>query len=254
MDVENIKPYSPAGESKTEQVRQMFDNIAPAYDFMNRAMTLGIDRCWRREAVKAVATASPRAVLDVATGTGDFAIQIARSLPSATVSGIDLSEGMLAVARDKVSADDDLSRRVTFASGDCLALPYADDTFDAVTVAFGVRNFESLERGYQEMARVLRPGGILAVLELSTPRNRLIRWFYDLYTLHIIPWAGSLKSGDSEAYRYLPRSIAAVPQGDDMLALMRAAGFTDSTARHFTFGTCTLYSATLRPATDKSEH
>ena len=241
-EVENIKPYSHEGESKTEQVRQMFDNIAPAYDFMNRAMTLGIDRRWRRAAVKTVAAAAPRELLDLATGTGDFARQIARSLPSATVTGIDLSDGMLEVARHK-AREAGLDERISFTQGDCLALPYPDGSFDAVTVAFGVRNFESLERGYAEMARVLRPGGTLAVLELSTPGNRFIRWFYDLYTLHIIPWAGSLKSGDSEAYRYLPRSIAAVPQGDDMLALMRAAGFSDTSARRFTLGTCTLYLA-----------
>lgn len=242
MDVEQIKPYNAHGDSKSEQVRQMFDNIAPAYDFMNRAMTLGIDRWWRRVAVKQVVAGRPQAVLDVATGTGDFAIKLASELPEASVAGIDLSDGMLAVARDKVSRAG-LDGRVTFRQGDCLALPYPDAAFDAVTVAFGVRNFESLECGYAEMARVLRPGGMLAVLELSTPRNSLIRWFYDLYSLHIIPWVGSLKSGDSEAYRYLPRSIAAVPQGDDMLALMTAAGLRGTTCRRMTLGTCSLYTA-----------
>ena len=138
-------------------------------------------------------------------------------------------------------ADRGLEDQIVFEQGDCLDLPYNNGTFDAVTVAFGVRNFEHLDQGYRQMARVLRPGGILCVLELSTPQNRLIRWFYDLYTLHIIPWAGSLKSGDKSAYRYLPQSIAAVPQGQAMLALMREAGFTQCQARTLTLGTCTVY-------------
>lgn len=243
QQVENIKPYHEQG-SKTEQVRDMFDSIAPAYDFMNRAMTLGIDRWWRHVAVGRVARhlqdyPIPR-LLDVATGTGDFAIQLQRSVASAVVHGIDLSQGMLDVARRKVE-DRGLQDAITFEQGDCLALPYDDDSFDAVTVAFGVRNFEHLDRGYSEMCRVMRPGGILCVLELSTPQNRLVRWFYDLYTLHIIPWAGSLKSGDKSAYRYLPQSIAAVPQGDAMLDIMRKAGFTKCQAHTLTLGTCSLY-------------
>ncbi len=242
-EVEQIKPYHEQG-SKAEQVRDMFDAIAPAYDFMNRAMTLGIDRWWRRVAVKRVArhlkdSSAPR-LLDVATGTGDFAIQLQRSIGGAVVHGIDLSQGMLDVASRKV-AERGLQEVITFEQGDCLALPYDDETFDAVTVAFGVRNFEHLDRGYSEMLRVMRPGGILCVLELSTPQNRLVRWFYDLYTLHIIPWAGSLKSGDKSAYRYLPQSIAAVPQGDAMLDIMRQAGFTKCQAHTLTLGTCSLY-------------
>lgn len=243
QQVENIKPYDAEG-SKTEQVRDMFDAIAPAYDFMNRAMTLGIDRWWRRVAVKRVArhlkdSSAPR-MLDVATGTGDFAILLQRSVAGATVWGIDLSQGMLDVARRKV-AERGLQDAINIEQGDCLALPYDDKTFDAVNVAFGVRNFEHLDRGYREMYRVMCPGGILCVLELSTPQNRLVRWFYDLYTLHIIPWAGSLKSGDKSAYRYLPQSIAAVPQGNAMLEIMRQAGFTQCQAHTLTLGTCTLY-------------
>lgn len=245
QQVEQIKPYDQQG-SKTEQVRDMFDAIAPAYDFMNRAMTLGIDRWWRRVAVRRVARhlkgRSASALLDVATGTGDFAIQLQRSVTGSHVTGIDLSQGMLDVARRKVQ-DRDLQSAITFEQGDCLALPYGDAAFDAVTVAFGVRNFEHLDRGYSQMYRVMRSGGIICVLELSTPQNRLIRWFYDLYTLHIIPWLGSLKSGDSSAYRYLPQSIAAVPQGEQMLDLMRQAGFTQCRARTLILGTCTIYTA-----------
>ena len=124
-----------------------------------------------------------------------------------------------------------------------MALPMPDETFDAVTVAFGVRNFEHLQQGYQEMARVLKPGGMLCVLELSTPTNPLIRWFYDLYSMHIIPWVGSFKSGDKTAYRYLPQSIAAVPQGDDMLQLMRNAGLRKTLYKRLTLGVCTIYTA-----------
>ena len=238
--VEQVKPYGEG--AKTEQVRQMFDTIAPAYDFMNRAMTLGIDIWWRRLAVKRLKRIAPAQILDVATGTGDFAIQLNDSLHPQHITGIDLSKGMLDEARRKVKGKG-LESTITFEQGDCMALPMQDNTFDAVTVAFGVRNFEHLQQGYQEMARVLRPGGMLCVLELSTPTNPLIRWFYDLYTLHIIPAIGSMKSGDKSAYRYLPQSIAAVPQGDDMLQLMRNAGLKEATFRRLTLGVCTIYTA-----------
>ena len=240
--VEQVTPYGDQVTAKTEQVRQMFDAIAPAYDFMNRAMTLGIDIWWRRLAVKRLKRIAPAHILDVATGTGDFAIQLNDSLHPQHITGIDLSQGMLDEARCKVKAKG-LENTISFEQGDCMALPMQDNTFDAVTVAFGVRNFEHLQQGYQEMARVLRPGGMLCVLELSTPTNKLIRWFYDLYTLHIIPAIGSIKSGDKSAYRYLPNSIAAVPQGDDMLQLMRNAGLKEATFRRLTLGVCTIYIA-----------
>ena len=239
MKVEEIKPYSSEGEKK-KQVEQMFDSIAPAYDFMNRAMTLGIDRWWRHVAVKIVGKSRPRRILDVATGTGDFAIDLYRKIKPDTVVGVDLSQGMLDVARKKI-AKRNLGDVITVQQGDCLALPFEDGDFDAVTVAFGVRNFEHLLQGYQQMHRVLSPGGVLCVVELSTPRNRIIRWFYDLYTLHIIPWFGALKSHDKSAYRYLPQSIAAVPQGEEMLAIMREAGFKDCKVKRMTFGTCSIY-------------
>ncbi len=240
--VEQVTPYSDQATTKTDQVRQMFDAIAPAYDFMNRAMTLGIDIWWRRLAVKRLKRITPAHILDVATGTGDFAIQLHDSLHPQHITGIDLSPGMLAKAQRKVK-EKGLQEVISFEEGDCMALPMQDNTFDAVTVAFGVRNFEHLQQGYQEMARVLRPGGMLCVLELSTPTNKLIRWFYDLYTLHIIPAIGSIKSGDKSAYRYLPNSIAAVPQGDDMLQLMRNAGLKEATFRRLTLGVCTIYTA-----------
>lgn len=238
--VEQVTPYSEG--SKTEQVRQMFDTIAPAYDFMNRAMTLGIDIWWRRLAVKRLKRIHPELILDVATGTGDFAIQLYESLHPQHITGIDLSQGMLDEAHRKVD-DKGLDQVISFEQGNCMALPMLDETFDAVTVAFGVRNFEHLEQGYKEMARVLKPGGMLCVLELSTPTNPIIRWFYDIYTLHIIPAIGAMKSGDKSAYRYLPQSIAAVPQGDDMLQLMRNAGLHKTAFKRLTLGVCTIYTA-----------
>lgn len=236
--VEQIKPYSEA-DGKTEQVQAMFDSIAPAYDFMNRAMTLGIDKWWRKVARKKVATVAPKRLLDVATGTGDFAIQLHNHL-HCTVKGIDLSNGMLDVARKKV-ADKGLQEQITFEQGDCLKMRFSSESFDAVTVAFGVRNFEHIDRGYEEMYRVIRPGGMLCVLELSTPQNRFIRFFYDLYAMHIIPFVGSLKSGDKSAYRYLPESIAAVPQGEQMLEIMRSSGFKHCKVHRLTLGVCSIY-------------
>lgn len=241
MKVEEIKPYCSEGEKK-KQVEEMFDSIAPAYDFMNRAMTLGIDRWWRRVAVKIVKRSNPRRILDVATGTGDFAIGLYDKIHPQQVVGIDLSQGMLDVAHRKVDKRG-LQNAITLLQGDCLAMPFEDCEFDAVTVAFGVRNFEHLLQGYQQMHRVLAPGGMLCVVELSTPRNRVVRWFYDLYTLHIIPWFGALKSHDKSAYRYLPQSIAAVPQGEDMLTIMREAGFKDCKVKRMTLGTCSIYFA-----------
>lgn len=241
MKVEEIKPYNVDG-AKATQVKEMFDSIAPAYDFMNRAMTLGIDRWWRHVAVRMVKRAMPRRILDVATGTGDFAIGLYKNVLPEQVVGIDLSQGMLDVAERKIN-ERGLQEHISLQQADCLTMPFADAEFDAVTVAFGVRNFEHLFQGYQQMHRVLSPGGMLCVIELSTPRNKLVRWFYDLYTLHIIPWVGAMKSHDRSAYRYLPQSIAAVPQGDDMLAIMQEAGFKQCKVKRLTLGTCSIYTA-----------
>lgn len=239
IKAEKITPYG-NDRPKGAQVEEMFDNIAPAYDFMNRAMTLGIDRSWRRKVVKTASAATPRAILDVATGTGDLAIQLARAIPAANVTGIDLSEGMLSVGRRKVE-EAGLSTRVTLLQGDCLNLPFPDSSFDVVTAAFGVRNFEHLNLGYAEMARVLRPGGTLIILELSVPSSPIVRPFYKLYTRGVIPLLGRLVSSDSRAYSYLPESIAAMPRGGKMLDLMRSAGFTDCALRPLTLGVSSIY-------------
>lgn len=241
VKAEHIKPYDEQ-RAKTVQVREMFDSIAPAYDWMNRAMTFGVDKLWRRRAVNIVSNDSPSKIIDIATGTGDLAIALARKIPAASITGIDLSEGMVEIGRRKVS-EAGLSERVTLTTGDCLAMPFEDASADAITVAYGVRNFEHLDRGYSEMLRVLRPGGLLCVVELSTPVNPLVKPFYHLYTKAIIPVVGRLVSKDHRAYSYLPESIAAVPQGDDMLRLIRDAGFTDASFRRLTFGVCTIYTA-----------
>ncbi|MDE5980259.1 MAG: bifunctional demethylmenaquinone methyltransferase/2-methoxy-6-polyprenyl-1,4-benzoquinol methylase UbiE [Muribaculaceae bacterium] len=239
IKAEKITPYG-TDRPKGAQVEEMFDNIAPAYDFMNRAMTLGIDRSWRRKVVGTAAAAAPRAVLDVATGTGDLALQLARAIPGAAVTGIDLSEGMLSVGRPEVE-EAGLAGRITLQQGDCLNLPFPDGSFDVVTVAFGVRNFEHLDRGYAEMARVLRKGGTLIILELSVPSSPLVKPFYTIYTKGIIPLLGRMVSSDSRAYSYLPESIAAMPQGEKMLALMEGAGLTGCVLRPLTLGVSSIY-------------
>ncbi|MDE5656811.1 MAG: bifunctional demethylmenaquinone methyltransferase/2-methoxy-6-polyprenyl-1,4-benzoquinol methylase UbiE [Muribaculaceae bacterium] len=242
VKAEHINPYEGDTRGKTEQVRDMFDSISGAYDFMNRAMTMGVDRLWRRTAVNTVRRPAPRRVVDLATGTGDLAIALARRIPGAEIIGYDLSEGMLQVGRRKVEKAG-LSGRISLHQADCLALPAADNSADAVTVAYGVRNFEHLLEGYREMHRILRPGGMLCVLELSTPHGRLTAPLYRFYTRCIIPLAGRLISRDDRAYSYLPESIAAVPQGADMCALMAEAGFSDCRFRPMTFGSCTMYTA-----------
>lgn len=243
MDVkaEHIKPYD-AERAKTEQVREMFDSIAPAYDWMNRAMTFGVDKLWRRKAVRMVKKSQPGHIIDIATGTGDLAISLAKAMTDTRITGIDLSEGMVTIGQRKV-ADAGLADRVSLFTADCLSMPFDDATADAVTVAYGVRNFEHLDRGYAEMLRVLKPGGMLCVVELSTPVNPLVKPFYRLYTKFIIPAVGRIVSKDNRAYSYLPESIAAVPQGDDMLRLISEAGFSDTAFRRLTFGVCTIYTA-----------
>lgn len=243
IKAEKINPYVNDTRPKTEQVRDMFDSIAPAYDFMNRAMTFGIDKWWRSLAVKMIKKQAPRQILDVATGTADLAVKLAAELKPEHVTGIDLSEGMIELGRQKVAARG-LTDKITLVTGDCLSLPFADNSFDCVTVAYGVRNFEHLSRGYRQMHRVLKPGGMICVIELSTPQSPLVKPFYRLYTRTLIPAVGRLISKDTRAYSYLPESIAAVPQGERMLSLMRDAGFTGCRCRCLTFGTCSIYTAT----------
>lgn len=242
MDCTQINPYDDERDKGT-QVKEMFDSIAPAYDFMNRAMTFGIDKWWRRRAIAHLDGCSHDRILDIATGTGDLAILMARRFDPLRVTGVDLSEGMIEIARRKI-ADEGLTDVIDMTIGDCLQLPFTDESFDCVTSAYGVRNFENLLEGYREMYRVLRPGGTICIIELSTPVSPFVRPLYNFYTRCIIPVAGRIISKDSRAYSYLPESIAAVPQGEAMLSLMRKAGFTDTSFHPMTFGTCTVYLAT----------
>ncbi len=242
---ELINPYRQEG-AKGEQVQEMFDSIAPAYDFMNTAMTFGLHRWWRTRAINQALRRkrNPGRILDVATGTGDVAFYLHSRLPEAAIEGIDLSEGMLQIAKRKQEQLPAAERgKLNFRAGDCLALPYDDNEFDMVTVAYGVRNFEHLAAGYREMLRVLRPGGLLCVIELAVPASKSVRGAYNLYSRHIIPAIGKAVSGDSRAYSYLPESIAAAPQRDDMTAIMSQAGFADCRWFTLTFGTVACYFA-----------
>lgn len=237
---ETITPYGGA-EAKGGQVERMFDRIAPRYDLLNHLLSFGIDRHWRRAAVDSLKPYAPKRVLDVATGTGDFALLTARRLEGVHVTGFDLSEEMLAVGRKK--AREQGSADVEFVKGDVLALPYEAETFDAVTVAYGARNFADLDQGLAEMRRVLRPGGRLVIAELTTPVRWPMTWLFALYSKVYMPLMGRLISGDGAAYRYLPATMAAFPQGETMQQVLEGAGYTDVRFQRFTAGLNTLYTA-----------
>ncbi|MEZ4362289.1 MAG: bifunctional demethylmenaquinone methyltransferase/2-methoxy-6-polyprenyl-1,4-benzoquinol methylase UbiE [Kofleriaceae bacterium] len=221
---------------------EMFDRIAGRYDFLNRVLSLGIDRSWRKRTVRALALGDePRRVLDLATGTGDLAIAVARTHPRAEVIGIDPSAGMLDVGRRKVRARG-LDGRVELRLGDAQALELAPDSFDAVTIAFGIRNVPDRLAGLREMARVARPGGKVAVLELGEPRRGLLARGVRFHTHRVVPWLGGLLSGQRE-YRYLQRSIAAFPDADTFAGMMTSAGLRVTNVRPMMFGVCTLFVA-----------
>ncbi len=239
---EKIKPYKD-GSPKREQVERMFDRIAHSYDCLNRLLSLGLDGRWRRVAVDSLSPFRPRRILDVATGTGDFAILSARRLSPQSVTGADISEGMMRIGRRKVEALH-LGGVIRFRREDCEALSFADGTFDAVTVAYGVRNFEHLDRGLREMRRVLKRDGHLLLMELSAPRRFPMRQLFSAYAKVAMPLAGRLVSDDPDAYAYLPASMAAFPQGEAMRDILRAAGFRDVRLRRFAFGISTMYLAT----------
>lgn len=239
--VEQITPYSD-NRGKAAQVRDMFDSIAPAYDFMNRAMTFGIDKLWRQKAVKQIASERPETVLDVATGTADLAIAIAKGVKGCQVTGVDLSEKMLEVGRRKIDSDG-LSDRIDLIIADGTDLPFADNTFDCITIAYGIRNFASIENGYREMFRVLKPRGVMTVIELAVPVKGLPSVLYKFYSRKLIPLIGRMVSKDRNAYTYLPESIAAVAQREEMTALIESTGFHEASFRPLTFGTCIIYRA-----------
>lgn len=238
---EKINPYG-EGE-KGKQVEEMFDNIASTYDTLNHRLSWDIDKYWRRKAIELLRPHSPHSVLDIATGTGDFAVQAARMLNPRQLVGVDISEGMMQVGREKV-AGMGLDGVIRFQREDCLGLSFADNTFDAVTAAFGIRNFQNLEQGLREMCRVLRKGGHLCVIELTTPVRFPMRQLFYVYAHTVLPIYGRLISKDASAYSYLTHTIEAFPQGEVMVDILRSVGFAEATFRRMTFGICTLYFAT----------
>ena len=241
---EKIKPYSQQGE-KVEQVEAMFDGIAPTYDFLNHALSMGIDRGWRRKAVEALGKYVPKRVLDIATGTGDFAILLGKMLKPEHIIGADISEGMMEVARRKVAtlSSELQGTEISFQKEDCLHLTFPAGSFDAVTVAYGIRNFQDLDAGLSEMYRVLKPGGHLLIVELATPPRFPMRQLFWLYAHVVMPFVGWVVSRDSRAYSYLPATMEAFPQGEVMEGILQKAGFASVLWRRFTFGICTMYMA-----------
>lgn len=238
---EPLKPYQHTNTSKKEQVEQMFDTISGEYDGLNRVISFGIDVKWRKKVVNTVFSKNPDSILDIATGTGDLIIQMAECNASKLV-GLDLSEGMLEVGRKKIHAKT-LDNRIEMIQGDSENLPFEQDSFDAITVAFGVRNFEHLEKGLSEIYRVLKPGGILVILETSVPTKFPFKQGYKVYSGGIMPIIGRLFSKDKKAYKYLSDSAASFPFGTAFNNILNKIGFTDVIDRPQTFGVATIYTA-----------
>lgn len=238
---EKIKPYDGNGD-KGELVEKMFDNIAPTYDTLNHRLSFDIDKGWRRVAIKQIAEWHPSNILDIATGTGDFAILAAEMLKPETIIGADLSEGMMEIGRRKVAAKK-LDNIISFQKEDCLKMSFNDNTFDAVTAAFGIRNFQNLDKGLAEMCRVLKPGGHLSIVELTRPVSFPMRQLFAIYSHTVLPVYGKLISNDNDAYRYLTATIEAFPQGEQMMEIFYKAGFRRASFKRLTFGICTMYLA-----------
>lgn len=240
---QTVTPYKDTDADKKQQVADMFDNISGTYDFLNHFMSLGIDIIWRKKAIRSLKVSKPQRLLDVATGTGDFALEAIKILKPAKVIGVDISSGMLAVAREKI-AKKGLSEQFEVALADSESLPFTDSTFDAVTVAFGVRNFENLEKGLADIYRVLRPGGKAVILEFSKPKSFPVKQLYHFYFNRITPFIGKIFSKDYRAYSYLPESVAQFPDGKRFTDILLRVGFGKALARPQTFGICTIYTAT----------
>lgn len=239
---EEIKPYGKEGE-KGKLVEEMFDNIAPTYDTLNHRLSWDIDKGWRKKAIRQLLPFQPKAILDIATGTGDFAILSVKELRPQRMIGIDISEGMMKIGQKKVEAEG-LQHIVSFKKDDCTHLSFDDNSFDAVTAAFGIRNFQNLDQGLSEMYRVLRPNGHLSIVELTTPVSFPMKQLFKLYSHTILPVYGKLISKDTSAYSYLTKTIEAFPQGEVMLGILRKAGFKNASFKRLTFGICTMYFAT----------
>lgn len=239
---EKIKPYDSKGD-KGKQVEEMFDSIAPTYDQLNHRLSWNIDKGWRLTAIQSLAKHKPQTILDVATGTGDFAILAARMLRPQKLVGADISEGMMSIGRQKVEQEG-LADTISFKKEDCMSLTFDDNTFDAVTAAFGIRNFPNLDKGLAEMCRVLKPGGHLCVIELTQPTRKPMKTLFRIYSHTVLPLWGKVISKNDKAYSYLTATIEAFPQGEKMMTILQRAGFAETTFRRMTFGICTLYMAT----------
>ncbi len=233
-----VKPYNKE-EPKKEQVAVMFNNIAGTYDFLNHFLSFGIDIIWRRKAIAELKKDQPEIILDIATGTGDFAIE-ALSLNPDKIIGVDISQGMLDIARKKI-AKRNLGDKIEVQLGDSEKLIFEDNTFDAATVSFGVRNFENLSGGISEIARVLKPGAKLVILEFSNPKAFPMKQLYHFYSFYILPFFGKIFSKDNRAYTYLPESVKAFPDGKDFLKIMQDAGFKESRWKSLGLGICAIY-------------
>ena len=238
---EKIKPYSQEGEKK-QQVERMFDRIAPTYDELNHRLSWNIDKGWRKKAIKQLKPFAPQTILDIATGTGDFAILSAKMLQPKQLIGADISVGMMEIGKRKLAAAH-LDQIVSFQKEDCLALSFADHSFDAVTAAFGIRNFQDLDSGLKEIYRVLKPGGHLSIVELTQPVSFPMKQLFKVYSHTLLPFYGKLLSKDKSAYKYLTSTIEAFPQGEQMVEILQKAGFSNATFKRLTLGVCTMYFA-----------
>jgi len=234
-----VKPNPLSDTSKKQQVEEMFDNISERYDFLNRVLSLGIDIQWRKKVRKIIAQSGAKNILDVATGTADLAIELA-VIEGTYITGIDISQGMLSRGDIKLEKLG-LNNRIRLQQADSENLPFENDSFEAITVSFGVRNFENLEKGMMEMSRVLKPGGSLVVLEFSKPRNPVFSAIYWFYFKYILPRLGRLISKDATAYTYLPQSVAVFPEGEDFVNVAKSSGYSHVTYKGLTFGIATLY-------------
>lgn len=237
---EKITPYHSPSVTKKEQVATMFNNISGTYDFLNHFMSLGIDILWRKKAIRQLKSLNPKSILDVATGTGDFAFEAIKILHPEKVTGVDISAGMLDEARKKIKARN-LEHVFSVSLGDSEMLPFADNEFDAITVAYGVRNYENLEKGLADMLRVLKPGGKIVILEFSKPQQFPVKQLYNFYFKHITPFFGKVFSKDARAYQYLPESVAAFPDGKAFTKLMESIGFSQTKQIILTFGISSIY-------------
>lgn len=235
-----VLPYKNSDKGKKKQVAEMFDNIAHKYDFLNHILSMNIDKIWRRKSIKFLNKSQAKIILDVATGTGDFAIEIYKRLKPEKIIGIDISKGMLQVGEGKVKKKQ-LAQFIQFQEGDSENIQFPDNYFDAVTVAFGVRNFENLEIGIAEMYRVIKPKGELVVLEFSRPEKFPIKQIYNFYFKRILPSVGKLFSKDASAYTYLPASVEAFPYGKKFIEKMNEAGFKNSKEKKLSFGISSIY-------------